>query len=152
MAGTSPAMTENKMPDPAWSLHPQLENDTTPVGDLALSRVLAIDDADYPWLILVPRRAGVTEIDDLGRDDASHLMAEITKTSAILKAVTGCDKLNIGAIGNVVPQLHIHIVARRKNDPLWPKPVWGHAAPRPGNAAAFARFLDAVRVKLGMPQ
>jgi diadenosine tetraphosphate (Ap4A) HIT family hydrolase len=150
MAGTSSAMTENKMPDPAWSLHPQLEHDTTPVGDLALSRVLAIDDVDYPWLILVPRRPGVTEIADLGRDDASRLMAEITKTSAILKAVTRCDKLNIGSIGNIVPQLHIHIVARRKDDPLWPKPVWGHAAPRPGDAPAFTRFVDTVRNALGM--
>jgi diadenosine tetraphosphate (Ap4A) HIT family hydrolase len=150
MAGTSPAMTEKKMPDPsAWSLHPQLENDTTPVGDLALSRVLAIDDADYPWLILVPRRAGVSEIADLGGDDAARLMAEITQASGILKAVTRCDKLNIGAIGNIVPQLHIHIVARRKDDPLWPKPVWGHAAPRPGDRAAFARFVDAVRGRLG---
>ena len=151
MAGTSPAMTENKMPDPAWLLHPQLEHDTTPVGDLALSRVLAIDDADYPWLILVPRRAGLTEIADLGGDDASRLMAEITQTSGILKAVTRCDKLNIGAIGNIVPQLHIHIVGRRKDDPLWPKPVWGHATPRPGDAQAFARFVDTVRDRLGMP-
>jgi diadenosine tetraphosphate (Ap4A) HIT family hydrolase len=137
--------------DPGWSLHPQLEHDTTPVGDLALSRVLAIDDADYPWLILVPRRAGVTEIADLGGEDACRLMAEITQTSGILKAVTRCDKLNIGAIGNVVPQLHIHIVARRKDDPLWPKPVWGHAAPGPGDAPAFARFVDTVRGRLGMP-
>jgi diadenosine tetraphosphate (Ap4A) HIT family hydrolase len=136
--------------DGAWFLHPQLEHDTTPVGDLALCRVLAIDAADYPWLILVPRRAGVSEIADLGADDAARLMAEIAQTSGILKAVTGCDKLNIGAIGNVVPQLHIHIVARWKDDPLWPKPVWGHAAPRPGDAAAFARFIDAVRGKLGI--
>jgi diadenosine tetraphosphate (Ap4A) HIT family hydrolase len=138
------------MLDPGWSLHPQLENDTTPVGDLALCRVLAIDAADYPWLILVPRRPGVTEIADLGTEDATRLMAEITQTSRILKAVTRCDKLNIGAIGNIVPQLHIHIVARRKNDPLWPKPVWGHAAPPPGDAPAFARFVDAVRGRLGM--
>jgi diadenosine tetraphosphate (Ap4A) HIT family hydrolase len=143
-------MTENKMPDPGWSLHPQLEHDTAPVGDLALSRVLAIDDADYPWLILVPRRIGISEIADLGGDDATRLMAEITQTSGILKAVTRCDKLNIGAIGNIVPQLHIHIVARRKDDPLWPKPVWGHAAPRPGDAQAFVRFVDVVRARLGI--
>jgi diadenosine tetraphosphate (Ap4A) HIT family hydrolase len=143
-------MTENKMPGAAWSLHPQLDHDTTPVGDLALSRVLAINDADYPWLILVPQRTGVTEIADLGGDDASRLMAEITQASGILKAVTRCDKLNIGAIGNIVPQLHIHIVARRKADPLWPEPVWGHAVPRPADAQAFTRFVDAVRGKLGM--
>jgi diadenosine tetraphosphate (Ap4A) HIT family hydrolase len=138
------------MTQPGWSLHPQLENDTAPVGDLALCRVLSIDDADYPWLILVPRRAGVTEIADLG-GDASLLMAEISLASRVLKDVTRCDKLNIAAIGNIVPQLHVHIVARRKNDPLWPKPVWGFAQPRPGDAAAFARFVAAIRSGLGGP-
>ncbi|HYA04712.1 MAG TPA: HIT family protein, partial [Xanthobacteraceae bacterium] len=117
------------MPEPNWSLHPQLVNDTTPVGDLALSRVLAINAADYPWLVLVPRRAGVTEIVELG-DDAAAMMAEIVEASRALKDVSRCDKLNIAAIGNIVPQLHVHVVARRKNDPLWPKPVWGAAPPR----------------------
>jgi diadenosine tetraphosphate (Ap4A) HIT family hydrolase len=68
----------------------------------------------------------------------------------VLKAVTRCDKLNIAAIGNVVPQLHVHIVARRKDDPLWPKPVWGQVQPRPGDAAAFARFIAAIRNGLGL--
>jgi diadenosine tetraphosphate (Ap4A) HIT family hydrolase len=136
------------MPVPGWSLHPQLENDTTTVGDLALSRVLAIDDADYPWLVLVPRRAGAVEIADLGAD-AARLMDEILLASNALKDVTRCDKLNVAAIGNVVPQLHVHIVARWKNDPLWPKPVWGHVSPRPGDAAAFARFVAEIREGLG---
>ena len=86
--------------------------------------MLAIDDADYPWLVLVPRRPGVTEIADLGAD-ATLLMDEILQASAVLKDVTRCNKLNIAAIGNVVPQLHIHIVARWIKDPLWPKPVGG---------------------------
>ena len=133
------------MPDAGWSLHPRLQNDTTPVGDLALSRVLAIDDADYPWLILVPRRAGVTEIAELGGADAARLMEEIARVSRILKAVTGCDKLNIAAIGNIVPQLHVHITARRKDDPLWPKPVWGATPQRKGDPAEFARFVTAIR-------
>jgi len=137
------------MTQPGWSLHPQLEHDTTPVGDLTLSRVLAIDAADYPWLILVPRRAGVTEIADLG-GDARLLMAEISLASRVLKDVTRCDKLNVAAIGNIVAQLHVHIVARRRNDPLWPKPVWGFAQPRPGDAAAFARFIAAIRSGLGL--
>jgi diadenosine tetraphosphate (Ap4A) HIT family hydrolase len=134
---------------PAWSLHPQLDNDTAPVGDLALCRLVAIDDADYPWLILVPRRANVTEIADLG-GDAGLLMAEIGRVSRLLKDVTRCDKLNIAAIGNVVPQLHVHIVARRQGDPLWPKPVWGFGSPRAGDAAAFARFIAAIRNGLGL--
>jgi diadenosine tetraphosphate (Ap4A) HIT family hydrolase len=127
-----------------WSLHPQLEHDTAPVGDLALCRVVSINDADYPWLILVPRRSGVAEIADLG-GDARLLMNEIALASRVLKQVTRCDKLNIAAIGNIVPQLHVHVVARRKGDPLWPKPVWGFAPPRPGDAAAFARFIAAIR-------
>jgi diadenosine tetraphosphate (Ap4A) HIT family hydrolase len=131
----------------AWSLHPQLQADTSPVGDLPLSRVLAIDDADYPWLVLVPRRAGAVELGDLG-DGTAVLMREIVKVSALLKDVTRCDKINVGAIGNVVPQLHVHIVARRKGDPLWPKPVWGMTQPRPGDATAFARFRAAIRDRL----
>ncbi len=127
-----------------WSLHPQLEHDTAPVGDLALCRVVSINDADYPWLVLVPRRPGVAEIADLG-GDARLLMDEIALVSRVLKQVTRCDKLNIAAIGNIVPQLHVHVVARRKDDPLWPKPVWGFAPPRPGDAAAFARFIAAIR-------
>jgi diadenosine tetraphosphate (Ap4A) HIT family hydrolase len=121
-----------------------------PVGDLGLSRVVAINDADFPWLILVPRRTGVTEIADLGADDAVQLTAEIAQVSRALKHVTGCDKLNIAAIGNIVPQLHIHIVARRKDDPLWPKPIWGVAPPRAGDSAAFARFVAAVRNGLAL--
>ncbi len=150
-----------------WSLHPQLENDTTPVGDLALCRVLAINDADYPWLVLVPRRGKhdpekwepvfgtdhassyVTEIADLGAD-AALLMDEVLQASGVLKDVTRCDKLNIAAIGNVVPQLHVHIVARWKSDPLWPKPVWGHAAVRPGEPGSFTGFLAAIRNRLGI--
>jgi diadenosine tetraphosphate (Ap4A) HIT family hydrolase len=119
------------MSEPAWSLHPQL----------------AINDADYPWLVLVPRRAGACEIADLG-DDAARLMAEIVQVSRLLKDLTRCDKLNIGAIGNVVPQLHVHIVGRRKHDPLWPKPVWG-ATQRAGEPVAFGRFLTAIRDGLG---
>jgi diadenosine tetraphosphate (Ap4A) HIT family hydrolase len=139
------------MPE-AWSLHAQLENDTTSVGDLPLCRVLAINDADYPWLILVPRRANITEVIDLEAADAARLVDEIAQASRVLKDVTRCDKLNIAAIGNVVPQLHTHIVARWRTDPLWPKPVWGVAPPRPGDAASFARFLATIRDRLGGQQ
>jgi diadenosine tetraphosphate (Ap4A) HIT family hydrolase len=132
-----------------WSLDPQLANDTLPVGELALSRVLAINSADYPWLILVPRRLNVIELADLGAD-AFPLMAEIAPASLALKEVTQCDKINVAALGNVVPQLHIHIVARYMIDPLWPKPIWGSEAPRAGEAAAFEWFVRAIREKLGV--
>ena len=137
------------MSELVWSLHPQLEADTSLVGDLPLSRLLAIDDATYPWLVLVPRRVGAVEIADLGAE-ASVLMGEIVRMSQFLRTATGCDKINIGAIGNVVPQLHVHIVARRKDDPLWPKPVWGHMQPRKGEAPGFARFVAAIRAGAGI--
>ena len=132
-----------------WSLYPQLRDDTTSVCDLALSRLLSTNDADYPWLILVPRRANVAEIADLG-DEATLLMGEIILVSRALKEVTRCDKINIAAIGNVVPQLHVHIVARWTHDPLWPKPIWGVAVSRAGDAAAFERFVSMIRTKLGV--
>ena len=139
------------MPDPEWSLHPQLAADTTPVGDLALSRLLAINAADYPWLVLVPRRAGAVELADLG-SDAFPLTAEIALVSLALKELTHCDKLNIAAIGNVVPQLHFHIVARRKTDPLWPKPVFGATLLPRADAAKFERFVEKVRKRVGAAQ
>src|SRR5262245_62178586 len=99
---------------PPWELHPQLANDTVAIGDLSLSRVLVHRDANYPWLVLVPRRPGAVEITDLGESDRNELLGEISSLSLALKSVTRCDKLNIAAIGNVVPQLHVHIVARRR--------------------------------------
>jgi diadenosine tetraphosphate (Ap4A) HIT family hydrolase len=127
-----------------WSLHPQLHADTVPICDLALSRLLAMNDANFPWLILVPRRAGVSEIIDLG-DEQPALMNELALVSRALKDETRCDKLNVAAIGNMVPQLHIHVVARRRNDVAWPKPVWG-AVPRLAYAAdAMERFVAAIR-------
>ena len=132
------------MPETNWSLHPQLAKDTVPVCDLALSRVLAMNDGEFPWLILVPRRAGASDIIDLGTEQG-RLMDELSLVSGALKAETRCDKLNVGAIGNVVPQLHIHIVARRKDDPLWPKPIWGAAPRRSSDPAALERFAAAIR-------
>ena len=113
------------MHNTSFSLHPQLAADTVSVGDLPLSRVLLANDANYPWLILVPRRPALVEIIDLEENEQVQLLSEITATARALKTITACDKLNIAAIGNIVPQLHIHIVARRKTDAAWPKPVWG---------------------------
>jgi diadenosine tetraphosphate (Ap4A) HIT family hydrolase len=135
------------MSENGWILHPQLRGDTMPVCDLGLSRVLVMNDANFPWLILVPRRAGVSEIFDLGAERAI-LLEEVSLASRALKDLTRCDKLNVAAIGNVVPQLHVHIVARRKDDALWPKPVWGAAEPRAYEPVALERFTAAVRDRL----
>jgi diadenosine tetraphosphate (Ap4A) HIT family hydrolase len=140
-------MTDSPLP---WSLHPQLEQDTETIGDLALSRLLVSRDANYPWLLLVPRRPGASEIIDLDAADQRHLMTEIAIVSGALKTVTACDKLNVAAIGNMVPQLHVHIVARRRDDPAWPKPVWGAAAARAWDPVALERLVVAVRGKVGL--
>jgi len=136
------------MSEAGWSLHPQLAADTVPVCDLALSRLLAMNDANFPWLILVPRRAGASEIIDLGAEQ-SLLMDEIALVSRTLKDETRCDKLNVAAIGNVVPQLHVHIVARRKDDAAWPKPVWGAVPRRDYEAAALERLVAAIQRRMG---
>jgi len=135
---------------PPWSLHPQLEQDTEAVGDLPLSRLLVNNDANYPWLLLVPRRSGVREIIDLDEKDQPQLMIEIAHTSRALKDVTACHKLNVAAIGNVVPQLHIHIVARERDDPAWPKPVWGTVPARAYDPAERQGFIAALRRELGI--
>ena len=128
-------------------MHPQLERDTTPLGDLPLSRVLIINDANYPWLVLVPRRAGAVEIIDLAEVERVQLMSEIALASRALKDVTECDKLNVAALGNVVPQLHVHIIARRKTDQAWPKPVWGAVPPIAHDGKELDRFMEAMQKK-----
>jgi diadenosine tetraphosphate (Ap4A) HIT family hydrolase len=144
MVAVTGSMREAKMSETGWSLHPQLAADTVPVCDLALSRLLAMNDANFPWLILVPRRAGVSEIIDLG-DEQAALMNELSLVSRALKDETRCDKLNVAAIGNMVPQLHVHVVARRKDDAAWPKPVWGAVPRRAYVADAMERFVTAIR-------
>jgi diadenosine tetraphosphate (Ap4A) HIT family hydrolase len=132
-------------PVSAWSLDPQLERDTVPVGDLPLARVLAMNDATYPWLILVPRVPGAVELIDLDDGQQAQLMDEIAMLSRVLKDATACDKLNVAAIGNVVAQLHVHVVARRRDDPAWPRPVWGHAPALPYGKPELDRFIDSIR-------
>jgi diadenosine tetraphosphate (Ap4A) HIT family hydrolase len=132
-------------PATTWSLHRQLEADTVFVGDLPLSRVLAMTDANYPWVLLVPRRIGASELADLDPAEQMQLMAEITQVSRALKTVAPCDKLNVAALGNIVPQLHVHVIARRTGDPAWPRPVWGVAPPLPYVPDALARFTSALR-------
>ena len=133
------------MTDTTWSLHPQLAADTTPVGDLAFARVLLANDANYPWLILVPRRPGLTELIDLEPNEQVQLLGEIDAAARVLKTVTECEKLNIAALGNIVAQLHVHMVARRHSDAAWPKPVWGAAPPLAYNPTVRDGLVGALR-------
>ena len=132
----------------AWSLHPQLASDTTNIGDLPLARTLLMNDANYPWLVLVPRRTGAVEIIDLDEDQQMQLMSEIALLARVLKDVIGCHKLNIAAIGNVVPQLHVHLVARRRDDAAWPRPVWGAVAARAYQPAERDQLIAAIRAEV----
>jgi diadenosine tetraphosphate (Ap4A) HIT family hydrolase len=136
------------MPDSAWSLHPQLKKDTIDIGDLPLSRVLVIRDANYPWLLLVPRRPDIVEIIDLDEVEQAQLTTEVSRAARALKEVTKCDKLNIAALGNMVPQLHVHVIARRTGDVAWPRPVWGVAPAVPHDAAEVQHFISALRRKI----
>jgi diadenosine tetraphosphate (Ap4A) HIT family hydrolase len=136
------------MPDSAWSLHPQLKHDTIDIGDLPLSKVLVIKDANYPWLLLVPRRPEKVEIIDLDEVEQAQLMAEVSRAAKALKEITKCDKLNIAALGNVVPQLHVHVIARRTGDAAWPRPVWGAVPPLAHDAAEVQHFISALRRKI----
>ena len=134
-----------------WSLHSQLKKDTIDIGDLPLCRVLVIKDAHYPWLLLVPRREGAVEIIDLGEVEQAQLMTEISRVSRALKEITKCDKLNVAALGNLVPQLHVHVIARYEQDIAWPRPVWGMAAAQPYAPEALIERIQLLRETIGEP-
>jgi diadenosine tetraphosphate (Ap4A) HIT family hydrolase len=132
----------------AFELDARLAGDTLVIGDLALCRVLLMRDSRYAWLVLVPRRAGMVEVSDLPEDERALLWREVDAAGAALQAVAPCDKINIGALGNIVRQLHVHVVARREGDTAWPGPVWGA-----GKAEAYAegeaeRLVGALREHL----
>ncbi len=127
-----------------------LERDTVPVGDMPLCHVLLINDANYPWLLLVPRRRGIIEITELDYIEQAQLMGEIMHASRSLKTITDCNKINIAALGNVVPQLHVHVIARFRGDPAWPKPVWGAVPPRAYEQAEMDKLMVPLRQRLSL--
>jgi diadenosine tetraphosphate (Ap4A) HIT family hydrolase len=129
----------------SFQLHPRLAADTAFVGDWPLCRLLLMNDARFPWLILVPRRPGLTEIADLGEEDRILLMEELLRAGEAVREFPGVAKLNIGALGNLVSQLHIHVVGRHTGDPAWPGPVWGFGTPEPYAPAQREAILAAVR-------
>jgi len=135
-----------------FRLHPQLARDTVEVGDLALSRVLLMRDANYPWLVLVPRKPDLTELIDLDDAGQRQVMAEIDRTARALRALTSCHKLNVAALGNAVAQLHVHVIARFRDDPAWPKPVWGAAPPRAYEGDELPQFVTALHAAIFAPR
>lgn len=129
-------------------LHPRLAADTCFVGDWPLCRLLLLNDARFPWLVLVPRRANVTEPFDLSETDQLQLHRESMALGRWMKANFRADKMNIAALGNQVPQLHVHHIARFHDDPMFPAPVWGSVA-QPYSAAALSERREWLAARLG---
>jgi diadenosine tetraphosphate (Ap4A) HIT family hydrolase len=109
----------------SFALDPRLAADSAPVAELPLCSVRLMDDARFGWLVVVPRQAGLVEVMDLPADLRAQLWQEVEQAAEVVRAVFPCDKLNIGALGNIVRQLHVHVLARREGDVAWPGPVWG---------------------------
>ena len=132
-----------------FALAPRLERDTLFAGDLILSRVLVMNDQRFPWAILVPRREGLTEILDLAATERAILMEEIASLAQALRDLAEPEKLNVAALGNIVAQLHVHVVARYRHDPAWPGPVFGAGTAIPYEAEAGRAFVARLAQKLG---
>ena len=133
------------MNEGAFALDPRLAADTRLVASLPLCDVQLMNDARYAWLVLVPRREGLVEIADLSDDDQAMLWREANLAARVLRAVAPCDKLNLGVLGNIVRQLHVHVVARCQGDAAWPGPVWGHGQAQPYAEDAMHERLAAMR-------
>lgn len=132
----------------AWHLHPQLAEDTHPVAHWALSEVRLMDDENHPWLILVPRIEDAVELVDLSGAQQAELMGEIAIASRALQAAFKPHKLNVASLGNLVPQLHVHVIARFEHDIAWPRPVWGMASAQPYSPDALVRRIERLQAAL----
>ncbi|ARJ67411.1 diadenosine tetraphosphate hydrolase [Magnetospirillum sp. ME-1] len=132
-----------------FELNPRIQADTVPVTQWPLCSVLLMNDATYPWLLLVPRRDGVVEITDLAPDDRHTLLDEIARASTALRQAVSPHRINIAALGNVVAQLHVHVIARNTDDASWPKPVWGAVPARPYRPEELEARLAQLRAVLG---
>lgn len=138
-----------------FELHPAFPGTSEPLGDLALCHVRLQADARWPWLVLIPRQSGLRELEDLSPADRSVLMAEIVSAGVAVRAVgLAMDwpvaKLNVGQLGNVTPQLHVHVVGRRPGDAAWPGPVWGVGVAEPYVPPILAAATTAARRALGL--
>lgn len=135
----------------AFELDTVLAGDTADLGSLGLCRILLMNDARYPWLILVPAKPGLIELSDLDAGDRHVLMDEAVVAGDALDRLYNPAKINTAAIGNIVRQLHVHVVARNEGDPAWPGPVWGHSPARPYTDAARAERIAELRHALDLP-
>ncbi|MDH6264770.1 diadenosine tetraphosphate (Ap4A) HIT family hydrolase [Rhizobium sp. SG_E_25_P2] len=128
----------------AFTLDERLSNDSALIVRIGLCELRLMNDRRWPWLILVPQRDGLSELFDLAPLDQAMLTFETNLVGAALKKVTGCEKVNIAAIGNIVRQLHVHVVARSAGDPNWPAPVWGYGTREPYSTEEIDAFANRV--------
>ena len=131
-----------------FSLDPQLKSDTHFIADLKISRLLLMNDSNYPWLILVPRKKDAVELIDLTFDEQIEVLREINLSAKMLQRHFSCHKINIAALGNVTRQLHIHIIARFKNDAAFPKPVWGFTPAKSYSEMAAMDLIKKIKFSL----
>jgi diadenosine tetraphosphate (Ap4A) HIT family hydrolase len=129
----------------SFILDERLARDALVIGDMPLCRVMLMNDARWPWLVLVPRREGLVELIDLDPADQAQLMDEASRAAQFLKGHAQADKINVGALGNIVRQLHLHVVGRTVGDPAWPGPVWGHSPASPYDAGVARALIAAAR-------
>lgn len=132
----------------AFALDPRLAADSIFIADLPLSQLRLMDDSRFPWLVLVPRLDVAVEWIDLDHDQQAQLLSETNQAAALLRATGTCEKINIGALGNIVRQLHVHVVARRAGDAAWPGPVWGSGPYVSYDAMSRDSLIDSLRLAL----
>jgi diadenosine tetraphosphate (Ap4A) HIT family hydrolase len=133
-----------------FALDHRLAHDALVIGDLTLCRVLLMNDARWLWLILVPRRESPVEMNDLDPADQTQLMDEAGRAARFLKSQARADKINVGALGNIVPQLHLHVVARVIGDPAWPRSVWGYGVATLYDDKTARSLIAAAQKDLGL--
>lgn len=138
-------MTEGRI---VFVLDERLERDTLPIGAFTLCRLLLMNDAQYPWFILVPQRENITEVFQLSLKDQATLWKEASLLAEVVKDTFAADKMNLAALGNVVSQLHVHVIARTRQDEAWPDPVWGARPAVPYTSEQFARLEQKLRIVL----
>lgn len=131
-----------------FALDQRLQQDCLQVGDFPLCRLLLMNDVHYPWFILVPRREDVSELFQLDADDQLRLWSETTRLAEVLKDGFGADKMNVATLGNVVSQLHMHVIVRRRDDAAWPAPVWGRHPAQPYAPEQLAEVMAKLRLVL----
>ncbi|MCW1936196.1 HIT domain-containing protein [Pseudomonas sp. o96-267] len=128
-----------------FALDSRLQQDCLVIGDFPLCRLLLMNDSNYPWFILVPRREEVSELFQLDADDQRQLWQETTLLAETLKDIFAADKMNVATLGNVVSQLHMHVVVRRREDASWPAPVWGRHPAQPYSEQQVGQVVDKLR-------